>query len=282
MIAQPPSTTHLSVSIVLYHSQIELLDASITSLYQSSLRALQENHLASVDLMLVDNSESEEYAASVHALLKTLQSDSFFSIHFSQAEQNSGFGGGHNSVIPRLSSDYHLILNPDAELAEAALCGGLTALEGNEQLALVSPRVLGPDGAQEFLCKSYPSVLVLLLRAFAPEFIRRWFQSMLYRYELREESEGTEPAQVLLASGCFMLLRTGALQSIQGFDEKYFLYFEDFDLSLRLRECGQLMFLPSMVITHHGGYAASKGGRHIRLFVRAGFRFFNDHGWKWI
>ncbi len=282
MIAQLPSTTHLSVSIVLYHSPIELLRATITSLYQSALRAVQENHLVSVDLILVDNSESEEYAAAVRALLKTLQSDSFFSMRFSQAEQNSGFGAGHNSVISRLASDYHLILNPDAELAEAALCGGLAALEDNEQFALVSPRVLGPDGAQEFLCKSYPSVLVLLLRAFAPKFIRRWFRSKLYSYELRDVCEGAEPAQVLLASGCFMLLRTAALQSIQGFDENYFLYFEDFDLSLRLRERGQLMFLPAMLITHHGGYAASKGGSHIRLFIRAGFRFFNDHGWKWI
>jgi GT2 family glycosyltransferase len=282
MIAQPPSNTHLSVSIVLYHSQIELLRATISSLYQAALKALQENHFSSVDLMLVDNSVSEEYAASVHILLKTLQLDSFFSIHFAQAEQNSGFGGGHNSVMGRLASDYHLILNPDAELAETALCRGLAALEDNEQYALVSPRVLGSDGKQEFLCKSYPSVLVLLLRAFAPEFIRRWFRSKLYRYELRETCEGTEPAQVLLASGCFMLLRTEGLQSVKGFNQEYFLYFEDFDLSLRLREYGQLMFLPSMVITHHGGYAASKGGSHIRLFVRAGFRFFNDHGWKWI
>ncbi len=282
MISQLPSTTKLSVSIVLYHSQIELLRATITSLYQAALRALQENHLVSVDLILVDNSESEEYAASVRALVEAVQPDSFFSIQFSQADQNTGFGAGHNSVISQLTSDHHLILNPDAELAESALCSGLAALEGNEQLVLVSPRVLGPDGKQEFLCKSYPSVLVLLLRAFAPEFIRRWFRSKLYNYELRDVCEGTEPAQVLLASGCFMLLRTGPLQSVKGFNEKYFLYFEDFDLSLRLRECGQLKFLPSMLITHHGGYAATKGGSHIRLFIRAGFRFFNDHGWKWI
>lgn len=282
MIAQLPPTTHLSVSIVLYHSQIEMLCATITSLYRSAVRALQENRLVSVDLMLVDNSESDKYATSVRDLLKTVQTDQFFSIHFSQAEQNTGFGGGHNSVTPELASDYHLILNPDAELAEAALCGGLAALEGNEQFVLVSPKVLGPDGAQEFLCKSYPSVLVLLLRAFAPNFIRRWFQEKLYSYELRDVCDGAAPAQVLLASGCFMLLRTGALQSVKGFNEKYFLYFEDFDLSLRLRGCGQLMFLPSMVITHHGGYAATKGGAHIRLFVRAGFRFFNEHGWKWI
>lgn len=282
MNAQLPSTTALSVSIVLYHSPIELLRATITSLYQAALRALQENYLVSVELTLVDNSENDEYAASVRALLEALHTDSFFSTQFSQAEQNTGFGAGHNSVISRLTSGYHLILNPDAELTETALCRGLGALEGNEQLTLVSPRVLGPDGAQEFLCKSYPSVLVLLLRAFAPEFIRRWFRSKLYNYELRDVCGGVEPAQVLLASGCFMLLRTESLQSVKGFNEKYFLYFEDFDLSLRLRECGQLMFLPSMLITHHGGYAATKGGAHIRLFVRAGFRFFNDHGWKWI
>jgi GT2 family glycosyltransferase len=282
MTQQLPSNTHLSVSIVLYHSQIELLRATVTSLYQSALRALQENYLVSVDLLLVDNSESEEYAASVRALLKTLQLDTFFSMHFSQAEQNAGFGAGHNSVISRLASDYHLILNPDAELAEDALCAGLAALESDGQLALVSPRVLGTDGKQEFLCKAYPSVLVLLLRAFAPTFMRRWFRSKLHSYELRDVCEGAEAAQVLLASGCFMLLPTGSLQSVKGFNEKYFLYFEDFDLSLRLREYGQLVFLPSMVITHHGGYAATKGGSHIRLFIRSGLRFFNDHGWKWI
>ncbi|MFT5710042.1 MAG: GT2 family glycosyltransferase [Halioglobus sp.] len=282
MIAQLASTTHLSVSMVLYHSPIELLRATIDSLFQSALRALQENHLVSVDLMLVDNSECDEYAASVRALLQTLHSDSFFSLHFSQAEQNTGFGGGHNSVISRLASNYHLILNPDAELAEDALCAGLAALDSDGQLALVSPRVLGPDGKQEFLCKAYPSVLVLLLRAFAPTFIRRWFRSKLHSYELREVCEDAEPAEVLLASGCFMLLRTGSLQLVKGFNDKYFLYFEDFDLSLRLREYGQLVFLPSMVITHHGGYAATKGGSHIRLFIRSGLRFFNDHGWKWI
>jgi len=282
MIAQLPSTPHLSVSIVLYHSQIKLLRATVASLYQSALKAMQESHLVSVDLMLVDNSESAEYAASVRALLETLHFDSFFSIHFSQAAQNSGFGGGHNSVISRLASDYHLILNPDVDLGETALCTGLAALVNDGELALVSPRVLGPEGAQEFLCKAYPSVLVLLLRAFAPEFICRWFRSKLDNYELREVCEGAEPVEVLIASGCFMLLRTQSLQSAGGFSKKYFLYFEDFDLSLRLREYGQLVFLPSMGITHHGGYAATKGGSHIRSFIRSGLRFFNDHGWKWI
>jgi GT2 family glycosyltransferase len=79
-----------------------------------------------------------------------------------------------------------------------------------------------------------------------------------------------------------MLAPTPALRAVGGFDERYFLYFEDFDLSLRLGEHGRLVFEPAMRIVHHGGYAARKGLRHVRYFLRSGIRFFNDHGWRWI
>jgi GT2 family glycosyltransferase len=86
----------------------------------------------------------------------------------------------------------------------------------------------------------------------------------------------------LLASGCFMLVRTEALRAAGGFNDRYFLYFEDFDLSLRLGGQGRLIFNPAMRIVHHGGYAASKGNQHVRYFLRSGLTFFNQHGWRWI
>ena len=85
-----------------------------------------------------------------------------------------------------------------------------------------------------------------------------------------------------LASGCFMLLRAHSLATVGGFDERYFLYFEDFDLSLRLAQLGEVQYLPEMQIIHHGGYAARKGWRHIAMFLRSGIRFFQDHGWRWV
>ena len=60
------------------------------------------------------------------------------------------------------------------------------------------------------------------------------------------------------------------------------MYFEDFDLSLRLHSVGRLIFLPQMHIVHHGGYSARKGWRHITMFTHSGWKFFQRHGWCWI
>jgi GT2 family glycosyltransferase len=181
-----------------------------------------------------------------------------------------------------VSTDFHLILNPDAELADSTLSIGLSTLREDSGIVLLSPEVLGENGNQEFLCKRYPSFLVLLLRAFAPRMIRRLFRRRLHRYEMRDVCSGQAEADVMLATGCFMLLRTEAFQAVGGFDERYFLYFEDFDLSLRLGGMGRLVYHPAMKIVHHGGYAASKGMMHVRLFVNSGIQFFNRHGWRWI
>ena len=60
------------------------------------------------------------------------------------------------------------------------------------------------------------------------------------------------------------------------------MYFEDYDLSLRMAELGQVQFLPQVRIVHHGGYSARKGWGHIGMFARSGWRFFQTHGWRWI
>jgi GT2 family glycosyltransferase len=86
---------------------------------------------------------------------------------------------------------------------------------------------------------------------------------------------------VPIASGCFMLLRRAAFDAVGGFSPQFFLYFEDFDLSIRLRQAGwEIAYLPSMVITHYGGNAAKKGLAHIRMFVSSAVLFFNLHGWR--
>jgi len=277
-----PSAARLSVSIVLYHSSVELLRATLTSLASACHYAFDQGQLKSAVVAVVDNSQCYDYRESVENLIAEVGADQLIVYTYTATPDNSGFGAGHNSVLPLLDSDVHLILNPDVELNVSAVSAGLGALGDDNSLTLLSPKVLAPSGHQEFLCKSYPSVLVLLLRAFAPSFVRHWFRQRLDDYELRDLCKEGKSADVLLVSGCFMLLRTSSLVEAAGFSEKYFLYFEDFDLSLRLAEKGRLLYLPAMQITHHGGYAAGKGGGHISMFVKSGFQFFNDHGWKWI
>jgi GT2 family glycosyltransferase len=138
---------------------------------------------------------------------------------------------------------------------------------------------------REFLCKRYPTVLDLALRGFAPAGLRRLFRKRLDRYEMRDAvalaSADGLVSPVPLMSGCFMLVRRKAVEATGGFDPNYFLYFEDFDWSMRLNRVTQSAYVPSVRIVHHGGDASRKGWRHVVEFARSAVRFFNKHGWKW-
>lgn len=272
----------LSVSIVLHHTPLTLLAGTLDSLQRSAEAAHSAQQLAGVALTLVDNSADPAYRRQLEPWLAARQLPDFFRLMHSTMPGNSGFGAGHNHCMHHLDSDIHLVLNPDVELQVDTLGIGLQALAQHPEVVLLSPRVSGGDGRQEFLCKRYPTVLALVVRGFLPEPLRRPFRRQLAHYEMRDACRAGEPVAVPLASGCFMLVRSAALRQVGGFDERYFLYFEDFDLSLRLAPLGRLLYYPAMQIVHHGGYAASKGLRHVRYFVRAGITFFNRHGWRWI
>jgi GT2 family glycosyltransferase len=276
------SQVFLSVSIVLHNSPLDLLWRALQSLHSSAQQAHEAGCLARVSVYLVDNDSDAPYRAQLAQRVVRWPQSEFFHVQYCPQPSNRGFGVGHNSVLPLLTSQFHLVLNPDVELAEDTLGNGLTALLQNDDIVLLSPRVLGGNGEQEFLCKRYPSVLVLFLRGFAPQFVRQRFHRYLAAYEMRDLCSGEQRADVAIASGCFMLVRTSALRSVNGFNEAFFLYFEDFDLSLRLGRIGRLVFDPTMRIVHHGGYAASKGRLHRKYFITSAARFFNRHGWRWI
>ena len=145
---------------------------------------------------------------------------------------------------------------------------------------LLAPVGSGADGTSLYLAKAFPSVWALALRAFAPLWLRRRSRAVA-RYELRDQpSEIVRP--VPLVSGCCMWVRRAVYDEVGGFDDSYFLYFEDFDLSLRLKAQGDLAYVSDMKIEHYGGNAARKGPKHIRMFLASSYKFFRTHGWKWI
>lgn len=279
-MANDSTPDRLSVSLVLHHSDTELLHSTLDSLQRAIASAIESGQLSGAAVTVVDNSDSQSYGDQVRRLIDGMAGAA--PVAYRAADRNLGFGGGNNEAMLGVDSDFHLILNPDVEMAETALVEGLAHLQADASSVMLSPHVSADDGSQEFLCKRYPSVWVLLLRAFAPEFMRAWFRKNLEAYEMRDLCAGTDQVDVTLASGCFMLTRTPPLQAIAGFDERYFLYFEDYDLCLRLAPFGRIVFDPAVEIIHHGGYAASKGWRHVHMFVSSGIRFFNSHGWRWI
>jgi len=268
--------------MVTYNSSFDLLCKTLDGLDRARRYARRQNLDIHLQLLLVDNSTDPDYRERLQTLLAGPAGQCFDELNMWHPGSNIGYGAAHNEALARADSDFHIILNPDVELAEDALYAGLDYLGKQEDVAIVSPRATNASGQVQYLCKRYPSVLVLTLRGFAPNFIRRWFSAYLDSYEVRDVCGDASAADVPLVSGCCMYARTNSLRRATGFSDQFFMYFEDFDLSMRLQPIGRLVYLPSMHIVHHGGYSARKGLQHIAMFVQSGWKFFQRHGWCWV
>jgi hypothetical protein len=273
----------LTVSIVTYRPDAVLLERCLASLALAVRAAREDRVLTQVAVALIDNSEDREIAAEGMRVARQRFADSGVQLHFLHGHANVGYGVAHNLMLNGTGGDYQLVLNPDVELARDALVNAIRWLDTNPGVVAAAPAVTRPDGSPDFLCKRYPAVFDLLLRGFAPRIVRRLFRQRLERYELRDviDPASEKPVPVVpLMSGCCMLVRRKAIDATGGFDPKFFLYFEDYDWSVRLNKVGKTVYLPTFRVVHHGGGAARKGWKHIGWFVRSAFRFYHKHGWR--
>jgi GT2 family glycosyltransferase len=265
----------LSVSIVVYRPDLVMLDRVFETL-AVALRQLAPTQRA--HLYLIDNGAPGELIGTPEAAVR-----GEFKLEMIAGQGNVGYGRGHNLAINRTQSRYHLVLNPDVELNARGLTEALSFLDARPDTGLLTPLIRDESGEQQFLCRRFPTVLDLFARGFLPSGLRRLFAKRLARYEMRDVIDDRSVVwDPPIVSGCFMLFRTDVLKRLNGFDPRYFLYFEDYDLSLRTHEIARVVYVPAVRILHHGGGAARKGGAHVKLFVSSAFRFFQRFGWKWL
>jgi len=282
-----PQTTHsssdlpsLSISVVLYNTPKEDLFSLIDSL-KIAISALRKKFPETqIDTYFIDNSAANAVSSDDFTEWQNEIETGNTRLRILHGHGNIGYGAAHNLVIHKVETDFHLILNPDVVLDTESLVNGIGYLKQNDKTIIVSPYAVDKDGNKQYLCKRYPAVLTFLIRGFFPNFIKRLFGKRLSRYEMHELSETTPGIDIPIVSGCFMLCKTSALQKLNGFDANYFLYFEDFDFSIRATDYGRLDYLPSMQIIHGGGNAARKGRKHLTMFAKSGYRFFRSHGWQ--
>ena len=266
----------LSISLVIYKSDHKILQETISSLNQAVLLAKKQKKLEECVLTVVNNHIDK----SETQFLKMLFEEGWHGkVDFCKPKKNIGYGAGHNLAINHRCEALHLVINPDVIVDNQAISKAIEYLENTPQVGLLTPSSQKANGQKEYLCKKYPSVLVLLLRGFAPKSIKTIFETQISGYELRELPE-KENTNIEIASGCFMFFRGEVLQKTNGFSDKFFLYFEDFDLSIRVKQQWSIAYVPQVKIIHYGGNAADKGIKHIMSFVRSAACFYNQHGWK--
>lgn len=272
------SAATLSVSLVTYRTPPSMLSATLRSLSAAAPRSARSS--PAMLLTIVDNTERNAETIDLRQTLLAGLELPAIDARVLANHGNIGFGRGHNLALDRLGR-YHLVLNPDVEMAGDALARAIEFMDAHPECALLSPFACDRNGEPQALCKRYPTVFDLGLRGFAPTWLRKRFQKRLDRYEMRDAfSSGAVVWDPPIVSGCFMLFRSDALRALGGFDPRFFLYFEDFDISLRAARLGRIAHVPSVRIVHHGGNAAGKGWRHRWMFIRSAVRFFSKHGWR--
>jgi hypothetical protein len=275
----------LQVSIVTFRPDWQLLKRCLRKLALAIGAARETGYVRTVNVALIDNSEDRGTAAKVIELGKTRFADSGVQMVYLHGHANIGYGAAHNLVLHGSGADYHLVLNPDVELAADALANGVRWMNEHPDVGAIAPLVRRRDGSRDYLVKRKPAVLDLALRGLMPSIGRTLFRRRLERYEMRDvvdEDPSREIVDIAAMSGACMLVRRKAIDQTGGFDPRFFLYFEDYDWTMRLNKVARTAYVPAFEIVHHGGGAARKGYRHVAHFLRGGWRYYRKHGWKWL
>lgn len=259
----------LTISIVTFNPNFAELEKTLNSL-KMALNGFADS---SFSITVVDNSVNNEVASFL------LRNYAKLPVKLIHGQGNVGFGRAHNIAIQQMG-EFHLILNPDIQLAPDALVNALAFMRENENCGLLSPHASWPNGQRQYLCKRYPAAFDLILRGFAPKKILSLFSARLARYEMQAETQDAVYWNPPIVSGCFMFFKSATLKYTSGFSDEFFLYFEDFDLALRSRKFADTAYVPTIRVVHAGGHASKKGLWHIKVFIRSAIKFFSIHGLK--
>ncbi len=244
----------LSICIVTYNNS-EVIGQAVSSIKQFT---------KGVDyrLFISDN-------ASVDNTIQTVL-ENFENAEIINNGGNIGFGKAHNSVITKLDSKYHAVVNPDIRLDSDVLSELCEYLDSHEDVAMVTPKVLFPNGQEQVLPKRKPTFKYLLGRRLP------FFKDAVVEYT-RSNETFTEPTEIDFCTGCFFVIRTDIFKKLGGFDDRFFMYMEDADLSIRTQEHGKIMFLPSSCVVHCWERSSSKSLKYLLIHISSMFKFLWKH-----
>lgn len=247
----------LNASIVLYQHPFDTIKPLVETLRASNLIS---------DIFLIDNSPSP------NADFEKLPVTYIFT------GKNLGYGAGHNIAMRetlKKNVPYHLVVNPDIAFEPEILKKIVDFMDKNTNIGLLMPKVFYPDGEIQYLCKLLPTPFDLIFRRFLPE---RWTKKRTEKFEMRA-SGYDKVMDVPYLSGCFMFFRTEALREVGLFDERFFLYPEDLDLTRRIYQKYRTVYYPEVSIIHQHAHSSYENFHMLWIHIINMIKYFNKWGW---
>ncbi len=254
--------TNVSACIVVYGGADEALRAA-----QSLLTHTRGVHL---DLYLVDNASPDGASARLQAAALDAGPNR---VEVLCLPENRGFGAGHNAVRDKLASQYHFVVNPDVELTEDSLAALCAWMDAHPDVVMATPRLRFPDGAEQYTPKRFPTFCALAAR------VSPFCKGAERRYLMRDEDLASVQ-DIGFCTGSFFVMRTQVFQKIGGFDEGYFMYVEDADITRKALAEGRVCYVPVTSVTHAWHRDTHKSARSFLRQVRSMGRYWKKWGFQ--
>ncbi|MGW8114216.1 glycosyltransferase family 2 protein [Caproicibacterium sp. NSD3] len=247
-----------SVGIVTYNSKNEIgrLLSQLTSFFSPE----------ECQVVILDNCSTDGTAEWIEQHYPT--------VTVLRSKENKGFGHGHNQIIEKIDSQYHAIVNPDISVREDSIPKLCEYLDNHPEAVMVTPQILNEDGSEQFLPKRRPKIRYLLGGRL--ERLGGPFPKWRAEYTMKNEKL-TEPTPIDFCTGCFSVIRTDILKKLGGFDDDFFMYFEDADLTRRAQKYGEVLFCPFTSVTHLWERASSKSFHFLKIQISSMLLYFK----KW-
>lgn len=194
---------------------------------------------------------------------------------------NRGFGAAVNQAVRTTEAELLWILNPDCRVLPGAFAALARTLETHPECAIAAPQLLNDDGSVQASARGEPGAWTGLFgrHGLLTRFFPRAASARRNLPAADLVASGVDSAPVDWVMGAAMLVRRDAFDRVGGFDERYFLYWEDADLCRRLRDAGfTTRYVPGARVRHSGGASARTDSRRaIRAFHDSAYRYYATH-----
>ncbi len=255
--------SEIAISIVTYNSK------DIFKTLDNLQKEILPNFKATV--YLFDNNSNDAFKEKLKSYAGPQVKINFYG-------DNKGFGFGHNTNMQEATEPYVLICNPDILVSQESFSTLYEYLKQTPDI-LLAPKVVNTDGSTQYLVRRRLAVFDYVLRFIPFKFVKKMFNKRLAYFECRDLTD--EIQEINYASGCFMFTRKSDYDEVGGFDDDFFMYFEDNDICNRYRQQGKkIMYNPFAEVIHFYGKEAHKSSKVFKIFIRSMIHYFNKWGWK--